>query len=176
MLLAPAIASPHYFPGAGTISSTFIHIPNVFYHPANPVGCSGAPSPTISSSAIYMFLRFHLQRFICFSELILSDLYLFPISSSAIYMFLRFHPQRFICFSNLILRFSTPGLCCFALAPLVTSAGLPYALLRPLCALGLEMLQNDPLGASWDNFASWRWKCLKSTLWMPPGTTLRARA
>ena len=151
------------------------------------VGCSFPPdlilsdlyvSP-ISSSAIYMFFRSHPQRFICFYDFILSDLYVFPISSSAIYMFLRFHPQRFICFSDLILRFdprASPGLCCFALVPLVTSAGLPWALLRPLCALGLEMLQNDPLGASWDHFASWRWKCLKTTLWMPPGTTLRAGA
>ena len=123
----------------------------------------------ISSSAIYMFLRFHPQRFICFSDLILSDLYVFTISSSAIYMFFRSHPQ-------IRPQGTTPGLCCFALVPLVTSAGLPWALLRPLCALGLEMLQNDPLGASWDHFASWRWKCLKTTLWMPPGTTLRAGA
>ena len=124
--------------------------------------------------------RSHPQRFVCFSDFICSDLYVFPISSSAIYMFLRFHPQRFICFSYLILRFdpraSTPGLCCFALVPLVTSAGLSSALLRSLCALELEMLQNDPLGASCDDFASWRWKCLKTTLWMPPGTTLRAGA
>ena len=46
-----------------------------------------------SSSAIYMFLRFHPQRFICFSDLILSDLYVFTISSSAIHMFFRSHPQ-----------------------------------------------------------------------------------
>ena len=47
--------------------------------------------------------RSHPQRFICFYDFILSDLYVFPISSSAIYMFLRFHPRRFICFSDLIL-------------------------------------------------------------------------
>ena len=93
MLLAPAIASPHYFPGAGTISSTFIHISNVFYGPPNPARCRCSLRLPISSSAICMFLRFHLQRFICFSDLILSDLYVFTISSSAIYMFFLSHPH-----------------------------------------------------------------------------------
>ena len=51
---------------------------------------------------------------LCFSDFILSDLFVFKIARSAIYMFFRFHPQRFIyffdfnpcralCFSYLIL-------------------------------------------------------------------------
>ena len=62
-----------------------------------------APSGSRSHPQRFMFLRFHLRRFICFSDLILSDLFVFTISSSAIYMFFRSHPQRFIYFYDFIL-------------------------------------------------------------------------
>ena len=43
--MAPAIAAPPYFPGAGTISSTLTHIPNEFYVLPSPVGCSPPALP-----------------------------------------------------------------------------------------------------------------------------------
>ena len=49
-------------------------------------------------------------------------------------------------------------------------------LLGPLCGLALQMLQNDPLEPSWGHFPRWRLKCSKTTLWRPPGATLRAGA
>jgi hypothetical protein len=158
LLLAPAIAHPPLFPRCRyeffnfhTYSQRILRPPE-----SGPLfGCSFTHlfilsdlyvSP-ISSSAIYMFFRSHPQRIICFYDFIFSDLYVYPISSSAIYLFFRSHPQRFICFSNLILRLdpraSTPGLCCFALVPLATSAGLSWALLGALaCIADLPWIAN----------------------------------
>ena len=184
MLLAPAIAPPPLFPGCRydffnfhTYSQRILRPPESgplfgcsFTHPFILSDLYVSP---ISSSAIYMFFRSHpqrficfsdfIQRFLCFSDLILSDLNVFTISSSAIYMFFRSHPQIFNSRAMLLRAGPSCHICWAALGS------------RAITLL-FEMLQNDPLGASWDHFASWRWKCLKTTLWMPPGTTLRAGA
>ena len=45
--------------------------------------------------------------------------------------------------------------------------------LGPFCGLGLEMLQNGLLEASWAHSAAWAWKCCKMGFWGLPGLSLR---
>ena len=45
--------------------------------------------------------------------------------------------------------------------------------LGPFCGLGLEMLQNDVLGASWAHSAAWAWKYSNMTFWELPGPILQ---
>ena len=67
--------------------------------------------------------------------------------------------------------------------------GLPGLILRPglgnavkwasggflgsFCGLGLDMLQNGFLGASWAHSAAWAWKCSKMAFWGLPAPILR---
>ena len=71
----------------------------------------------------------------------------------------------------------------------MTFWGLPGPILRPglgnavkwasggflgsFCGLGLEMLQNGFLGASWAHSAAWAWKCSKMAFWSLLGPILR---
>ena len=41
------------------------------------------------------------------------------------------------------------------------------------CGLGLEMLQNGFLEASWAHSAAWAWQCSKIAFWRLPGPILR---
>ena len=120
----------------------------------------------------------HPQRFVCFSDFIFSDLYVFPISSSAIYMFLRFHPQRFMLF-----RFHLQRFICFYdfilsdlyVFPISSSDSTPGHRLQGYAASRWSLLSHL-LGCPklfCDNFARWGLKCPKTTLWVLPGTTLR---
>ena len=93
MLLAPATAAPPLFPRCRydffnfpTNSQCFLSTGESgslfwcsFTHLFSLSDLCVSP---ISSSAIYMFFRSHPQRFICFYDFILSDLYVFSISSS----------------------------------------------------------------------------------------------
>ena len=45
--------------------------------------------------------------------------------------------------------------------------------LGPFCGLGLEILQNCFLGASWAHSAAWAWKCSKMVFWELPKRILR---
>ena len=48
-----------------------------------------------------------------------------------------------------------------------------WELRGPFCDLGLEILQNHVLGASWAHSAAWAWKCFKIAFWELPGPILR---
>ena len=54
-------------------------------------------------------------------------------------------------------------------APKLPSGGF----LGPFCGLGLEMLQNGLLEASWAYSAAWAWECSKVAFWKLPGPILR---
>ena len=51
--------------------------------------------------------------------------------------------------------------------------GVRRSFLVPFCGLGLEMLQNVFLGASWAHSAAWVWKCCKMAFWGLPRPILR---
>ena len=106
----------------------------------------------------FMFFRSHPQRFICFYDFLLSDLCVFPISSSDStpgHRLQGYAASRWSLLSHLL---GCPELSCdyFARWSLKCSKTTLWCFLGPLCELALEMLET--------------------TLWMPPGTTLRAGA
>ena len=140
--MAPAFAGPPYSPGAGAISSTFLQIPNVFYGPANPGRCR--PSLRLPSWIANKVLWAIVPRHPC--SLVVCGLYLLDA-------------RALIWFAGYIFVIPMPldasdGLCCFALVPPVTSAGLPWAL---LCAPGLSF--GSP-GLSWARGAGLSWDLL----------------
>jgi hypothetical protein len=139
--------------------------------------------PPLFPRCRYDFFNFHTysQRILWAAEsgslfwcsfthpFILSDLYLFTISSSAIYTFFRSHPQRFIYFYDFILS----DLYVF---PISSSDSTPGHRLQGYAASRWSLLSHL-LGCprlSCDHFARWSLKCSKTTLWVLPGTTLRA--